>query len=543
MIRGTKRPLEKSRPMLKADLRASIHNRFDIEVVDAKSGEIKSKAVAHNVICDQLWTYLLKPGVYFNAIHYGTGTGTPSAADTQLFSFYAAINDFKETKFGGDVKNGIKWCRRSVRIEPSEAVGAEISEIGVANSTTKTTLCTHAMLKDMNGNRITIKKTETDVINIYATIFLHHSVFDDGSGVSFPYHHLTEDSSYNTSGLMYQRADPLTLWLCGVYWTTSGNQDQEIKSAFINYGASNPTMRMTNGFDYTKLIRGTPTYLPSEKKMVFKLNQIAVDIGNLASGIMGIIIQSHDGAGFRAFDGVYLNSDGAWWPGSTVTGDPIGTGDGVTTDFSTKFSFPRNARVYVDGALASATVSSEPLRYNDMGIYFIPVELAHTAIGYNSYRSPFVSLQDIPKNQSGSDYDRVTGTSIFYNPYYSFGVSEFKLNSVTTYQYIKIEVSDDLLSWEEIVLEYGENGQVPEELQHKKFWKLTRIGTSNNVCPYPYNLTAPNLTGKNIHFSTPPAEGAVITADYTTPVIAKDENHVFDLTVTFQFGEFNPDAY
>jgi hypothetical protein len=46
MIRGTKRPLEESRPMLKADLRASIHNRFDIEVVDAKSGELIYKPYA-----------------------------------------------------------------------------------------------------------------------------------------------------------------------------------------------------------------------------------------------------------------------------------------------------------------------------------------------------------------------------------------------------------------------------------------------------------------------------------------------------------------
>ena len=107
--------------------------------------------------------------------------------------------------------------------------------------------------------------------------------------------------------------------------------------------------------------------------------------------------------------------------------------------------------------------------------------------------------------------------------------------------YITIEVSDDLQSWEEISIPYDGNVAVPESLQNKKFWRLTRIGT-NNVYVYPYELTAVNLTGKNIHFSTPPSAGSVITADYTTPVIAKDENHVFDLTVTFQFGEFNPNA-
>ena len=29
----------------------------------------------------------------------------------------------------------------------------------------------HAMLKDMNGNQISIEKTDTDIINIYATVY------------------------------------------------------------------------------------------------------------------------------------------------------------------------------------------------------------------------------------------------------------------------------------------------------------------------------------------------------------------------------------
>ena len=537
MIRGTKKPLEKSRPMLKADLWASIHNRFDIEVVDAKSGEIKSKAVAHNVICDQLWTKLLQPGAYFQAIHYGSGTGTPSASDTKLFSFYAAINSFKETEFGGDVKTGTKWCRRSVRIEPSEAVGVEISEIGIAYGTSQTNLCTHAMLKDMNGNEITIKKTDTDVINIYATVYVHHSVFDDGSGIIFPYHHLTEAA--NATAGETRKCDPFFKWLLGVYWTTSGNDDQRITYASVNYGASSPSMRTTNGLDYKKNASVTTTYVPNEKKMVCKLNQIAVDYGNLSSGIMGVIIYAYTNS-FRGNDVFYLQSDGDWWPGSTVTGDPIGTGDGATTDFSTKFSFPKNAKVYVDGVLSDATVSCEPLRYNDMGIYFILIEAAHTGFGYSTKRTPFVSLQDIPKSQSTSNDDYVTGSAVFYNPYYSLGIASFKMNSTGRGDYLSIEVSDDLQTWEDLTLPYEASVQVPEAMQHKKFWKLTRIGTdrASNVYVYPYELTAPGLTGKNVHFDTPPAAGAVITADYTTPVIAKDENHVFDLTITLQFGEY-----
>ena len=56
-----------------------------------------------------------------------------------------------------------------------------------------------------------------------------------------------------------------------------------------------------------------------------------------------------------------------------------------------------------------------------------------------------------------------------------------------------------------------------------------------------YTAKAYNVaSSKNIHFDTPPAAGAVITADYTTDTIAKDANYVFDLSVTIQLGEYNP---
>ena len=86
MIRGTKRPrvkaveiIEPKAQKIDAKLNASIHNRFDIEVVDVKTGEIKQRAQAENVICNALWTRLFTPGAYFNYIHYGTGSGTPAA--------------------------------------------------------------------------------------------------------------------------------------------------------------------------------------------------------------------------------------------------------------------------------------------------------------------------------------------------------------------------------------------------------------------------------------------------------------------------------
>ena len=92
MIRGNKRPAPVSAEIaqntkLDAQLNCDIHNRFDIEVVDAATGEVRQRAQAQNVICNQLWPRLLTPATYFNYIHYGIGTGTPAATDTSLFTF------------------------------------------------------------------------------------------------------------------------------------------------------------------------------------------------------------------------------------------------------------------------------------------------------------------------------------------------------------------------------------------------------------------------------------------------------------------------
>ena len=40
------------------------------------------------------------------------------------------------------------------------------------SSRTGTPLCTHALIKDMNGNPVVITKTDTDIITIYATVYL-----------------------------------------------------------------------------------------------------------------------------------------------------------------------------------------------------------------------------------------------------------------------------------------------------------------------------------------------------------------------------------
>ncbi|MDO5443477.1 MAG: hypothetical protein Q4G10_07380, partial [Bacteroidia bacterium] len=76
---------------MKIEQKITLHNRFDIEVRDKDSGDIKQTAVAFNVITDRFFSALLtrrqdSRHEFLYYIAFGEGTGTPAASDTALFS-------------------------------------------------------------------------------------------------------------------------------------------------------------------------------------------------------------------------------------------------------------------------------------------------------------------------------------------------------------------------------------------------------------------------------------------------------------------------
>lgn len=146
-----------------------IHNRFDIEIVDKNTGEVKQSLVSYNIVLNQMYTRLCGGLSYFVNIHFGSGTGTLSPSRTTLFSHLgtkAAVDE--------EIIKAIPlsvWKRKIV-LNPEENVGNTISEVGIAFGSTNTNLVTHSLLKDSEGNTISIVKTDIDVITIYATVFV-----------------------------------------------------------------------------------------------------------------------------------------------------------------------------------------------------------------------------------------------------------------------------------------------------------------------------------------------------------------------------------
>jgi len=153
---------------MKMEPKINIHNRFDVQVHDI-NGNLKQEAVGYNNVLDQMYDRLCGGYPYFIGIHFGEGTGTLSPSRTSLFSWLG----YKDAVTEETIKAiPVSSWKRKIVLAAEEYVNKTITEVGIAYGSNTLTLVTHAMLKDAEGNQISITKKDTDVISIYATVFV-----------------------------------------------------------------------------------------------------------------------------------------------------------------------------------------------------------------------------------------------------------------------------------------------------------------------------------------------------------------------------------
>lgn len=476
-------------------IKCNIHNKFDIEVIDGKTGEIKEKAEAYNMVLDNLWHYIIETTTAFgNAIQYGSGTGTISASDTSLFNRVNGISVTQDS-LTCDYINKVITRRCHINLGLTTSVGVNITEVGLAANTGNGTLTTHAILQDMNGNPISIAKTEFDIINIYATIYCHWTVTDPA--ITF----------YPRNGM--QTA------LVG-----SGNPFGSFTGG-VTYG----TLEVNDNVTWSK-----SSYSLASKTITYTLPRYSQSQGNI-NGIGAFM-------GTSAYDGLLIRKGSNTFGSFTIQNESVGVGDGTETVFQTKISCPYNATVYINGVAQSAqdvTVLRTPLVYANL----IPIANEST----DGNLIILSGEQSAPCLFYNADYDNGGGCGyfLFSDARGSYGITGY------------VSVSNDLINWIEDVASVGlyPNGSgwvkthkectIPDSYHHYKYFKvyLKDSGSPTTSTCRVYNAKV-GTSNKNIFFNTPPADGDVITIDYTTDCIPKDSDHVLDATVTFQFGDYTP---
>ena len=497
---------------IKKTLNASIHNRFDIEIIDSKTGEVKQKAKAFNTICNNLW---LKLGSYFGHIHFGTGNGTPSQNDTTLFNFLgskyvSSVSREISEYFSFNRETGVFSVKRYITILEDEYVGYTLTEVGIGSGSGSTTLCTHAMLQDMDGNQVSIEKTNTDIIIIYATIFVHVDPFGYDNGSMF----------FDIANGTYSDLNSIMSYFAGIDSTLGSSSNAR---AFFY------SSLLDSSKNYVTVSGKSTTFDASTKKLTITFNRLPAASGNFANGIlrvnMGVWHNATFGSDTLPLMCLNINDNSEWFSHSEIENEAVGIGDGTTKDFDLKFPFASDVKIFVNGVQTTDFTVDYGVNATDFLPFMERLRTFSTAEHHVIYFY-------------GSNYYSAGSTAIYYNPMHNIGIES--INADYTGTKFSIEVSNDLSDWTYIT-ETGDGKNtkyaIPTQYQKYKYWKFVNLSSSAQYLPKSVT-PASSYTGKVLHFTNPPAEGAVITANYKSKCIAKDENNVFDLTVEIQVGEY-----
>lgn len=486
------------------DFNASIHNRFDIELKDAKTGEIKQKAVAYNVICDAVWSIILSGSAYFNYICFGSGTGTPASTDTGLFTYIGCVSlGSNDHTYKIDRINGVLSNTASITLSDTQYNNYTFREVGIGYAYGDGNLSSHAMLQDMNGNPISILKTNTDILTIYATVYVHY----DPLGYNNVFIADTSLASNDTYGFLR--------WISGTGGTISNYTVGAVCAD--NVSSSYGTV--------------TKTYNISNKSMTFTMQRLPVGSANGKGFSYVVLTMSGNGSTRSGHEVVYVDTKA--FGGFNVLNESVGTGDSTTTEFKTKFNFPRNATVYLNGAAVTSgvqvlktNVDGDPTAYLNRIIYssstaqhpmLMPVLGSPNTIRETSTSAGLIRI--------GLDY----GTNSTYYYWNNQHCPIIGTMSGSSQNYMTIYGSDNLSDWT-LIKSSTSSGTFSITYE---FYKLVTGGAVQSFTKLPTN------SGNNIIFDTPPANGDIITISYTTDVVPKDENHVFDMSVTITLGEYN----
>ena len=514
---------------MKKTERIDIHNRFDIEVIDAKTGQVKQKAQAFNVILNNFWTRFFANtanAAPFNThILYGSGSGTPSASDTSLFHHENAITSAEDNS-GEDFENHVTWYRQKAQITESMSVGVNITEVGIGYGTSANNLCTHAMLQDMNGNPISINKTNTDIINIYSTLYVHWS--SNVSPFLLQMVH-TEDYASRLNLTLFP-------WIFGTHPYIYYDSVSVIgitfgKEAIVRGSDSSPSYAADNPVTTPspQYVGGGGNYTidSANKKVTFGVTRLAVENGNIDGGI-GCAWMCYRSSNKTGGPLLYVSAEENSL-GTSISGEAVGTGDGTTVNFRTKYDFPSNVNVYINGTLQTSG-------------YTIAQNKPSSAIAmrhYCRYLSDKATLAHMLIDQNpvcgnstvGGDNVYPAVGKILFNKAYAVGVAKFNRQHYTSGN-VKLYGSNDLQTWALLIDDdWSGDKTLTGTDQHYKFYRVE--GVQDNMA-----LVFNTNDRAVIVFNNPPASGAIITADYHTPYIAKDSDHVLDFSIEFQFGEY-----
>lgn len=448
-----------------------LHNNFKVVIRDTLTDD-KIIGKAENVVLNNFYktqiTRVSDVRDFTKNIIVGSGSNIPSATDTGLQTqILSRANNgswnTSEYKIGG---TGILKYTGSIQIGASELVGSVIREVGISGYNG---VATRAILQDSNGNPLEITKTDTMVIDIYATIFL--TVPRSISGYK-----------------IISRGLPFALDANNTHFLSAGKN--------VVFSAR----RLEKDW-YEPAVAGTLISIPTASFAA----SISVDEPNMKHdySIASIAANSGNVGGIRALRicniEIPVPNDEIIQP--VLVKEVVGTGDGTTTKFATKFGWIRDnatIHIYVNDIEQVAGVTAI---YNKPACSQASFYLARTGL-----------------TQAGAGiYEKVVSEK--------FARAKCGSNTFT------LVASDSLEGpWTSVLALTSAFGNIPEIHQNKRYWSGTgswALESQSNNCFIE--------TEGDIQFEAPVAVGAVVSVTYQPDCIAKDDTRIIN-NLTYSLG-------
>lgn len=459
-----------------------IHNRFDFEIKNT-AGDVVKTAYAENIVLDSLFERLVNGYTYFSYIHFGSGTEEPLPTDTALTAFFGG-RFATLTGLSADWDNMIFSARKTIELAANEYVSCTFAEVGIAASN-DSGLVTKALIRDENGNPVTISKTDTEIMTIHATVYADFSEFEK-DGI-----HIARQTSY----LSYSDSFVSKSFLPNIVSNALGLYNNIICSSGTAYNSVNITTSGNSMKTHANTVTtsGRTITLTCEDVGTEQYNNVALKCAQL----------EYDGS-------VYMDLPNTNFIQPKIENEIIGTGDGTKTEFNTKFNnILREPApvVKVDGVATEVTIN-----------YGLPQTGCQCFI-----------LNDYPRQYSTDDQNCLVPLNIFANYKHSppgWAIAEniyYDTDVRITYaglSSVDVYVSDDKEVWTKV------NGDIPEAYQKARFWKMVKTSGLGRYDSYTGLNNVKISKPAEIIFETAPPEGAEITIDYTPNCIAKDSDHI-----------------
>lgn len=521
-----------------------LHNEYHLVLRNVLTGETKC-AIAYNTMC---YGYFNGTGGTF--LQCGSGTGEPAYTDTGLFEslgFGSAIT--WQNGYYNKANNTMKYVGTAVIPASSTCVG-EITELAIKSTWSAT--MTHALLKDAEGNNISINKTDLDELTITVIVYIQASSNDN-----YKYLIATQSGKFNKNALK---------------WFFTGGASNYYTIIYANYSSTKHTWYVPI---YNKSYELSRVKMASDNKLTnLKLSNRLTTADSNERWIHSIEITDEQG---RFLQVPFPNP---LVPAYEVHGISLGTGDGSTTEFSAPIGlFVKDSdKVYINGVLQTRgidyTIDNKANRSrliditpgnflanfkNSQPIASWPgswkptqLSLPFALLKDTYFEQKPVVMKDNPLLIELSE-DQSIGTEInYWVPGYWYLCNSTGGTTTGTADGVTLTLS------------YSTDGEVYTEVDsftftssladaiiprsfdkvNAKYWKLesanikegymlhkSAVSNTNNA----FELGILGYFGEPIKFTNPPAEGDLITMDCSFDRPYKNSNFVLDVSIEWNF--------